>query len=54
MVEAVAVECWLNHDEGVANILVVQDVTVEGSFVGRVVEDLQELRPTKMEHELRV
>jgi hypothetical protein len=43
VIEAVAVQCWLNHDEGVADILVVQDVTVEGGLIGRVVEDLQEL-----------
>jgi len=33
----------LNHDEGVADILVVQNVTVESGFIGGVVEDLQEL-----------
>lgn len=44
----------LNHDQRVVDVLRVEHMTVEGSFVGRVVEDLQELRSTQMEHELRV
>ena len=54
MVEVVAVKCGLDHDERVANVLVVENVPVEGCLIGRVVEDLQELRTTQVEHELRV
>lgn len=54
VVEAVAVERGLDHDERVADVLVVEDVAVEGRLVGGVVEDLQELRATEMEHELWV
>ena len=54
VVEAVAIERGLNHNERVTNILVVQHVAVESGLVRRVVEDLQELRATKVEHELWV
>ena len=43
VIEAVAVERRLNHNERVADILVVQDVSDESSLIGRVVEDLEEL-----------
>jgi len=42
VIEAVAVERGLNHNERVADVLVVQDVSDKGSLVGRVVEDLEE------------
>lgn len=54
VVEAVAVQRGLDHDERVADVFVVEHVAVEGRFVGRVVEDLQELRAAQVEHELRV
>lgn len=54
VVEAVAVERGLDHDERVADVFVVQNVAVESGLVGGVVEDLQELRATKVEHELWV
>lgn len=42
VIEAVAVERGLDHNERVADILVVQDVSDKSSLVGRVVEDLEE------------
>jgi hypothetical protein len=53
-VNLVLIECWLNHDQAVADIFVIQHVPVECRFVGRVVENLKELASTEMEHELRV
>ena len=41
LVEGVRVERGLDHDEGVADVFVVEDVPVEGRFVGGVVEDLR-------------
>jgi len=54
VVEAVAVERGLDHDERVGDVFVVENVAVEGGFVGRVVENLQELRAAEVEHELWV
>jgi hypothetical protein len=34
VIEAVAIEGGLNHNEGVANVLVIQDVSIEGCLVG--------------------
>ena len=53
-VESVRHEGRLNHDQRIVDIGVVQDVSVKGRLVWRVVEHLEELRTTKMEHELRV
>lgn len=52
--KAIRHECRLNHDQRVVDIFSVEHVAVECSLVGRVVEHLQELRSTKVEHELRV
>lgn len=54
VVESIAVEGGLDHDERVADVFVVQNVAVKGSLVRGVVEDLQELRSSEMEHELWV
>lgn len=52
--KAVGHQGGLDHDQRVVDILTVQDVAVVGSLVRRVVEDLQELRATQVEHELRI
>lgn len=52
--EAVRHERGLDHDQRVVDVFTVQNVTVVGSLVRRVVEDLQELGTTEMEHELGV
>jgi len=54
LVECIRHQCWLNHCERVVYVGVVEDVSVKRGLVGRVVEDLQELTSTQMEHELRV
>lgn len=54
LLQRVRIKSGLDHDERVTSILVVQDVAVESSLIGRVVENLQELTSAKMEHELRV
>ena len=43
LVEGVAVEGGLDHDEGVADVFVVKDVAVEGGLIGGVVEDLEKI-----------
>ena len=43
VVEAVAIERGLDHDERVTDVLMVQNMAVESGLIGRVVEDLQEL-----------
>ena len=52
--KTVAVQSRLNHNERVAHVFVIQHMPIESRLVGRIVEDLQELRPTKMEHKLWV
>ena len=54
LIESVGVQCWLNHDQRVAHILVVENVAIESSFIRRVVENLEELTSSQVEHELRV
>mmetsp|Transcript_5308 Transcript_5308/g.15424 ORF Transcript_5308/g.15424 Transcript_5308/m.15424 type:complete len:239 (+) Transcript_5308:500-1216(+) len=53
-VETVREKSWLNHDQRVRRILLDQVVTMPGSFIGTGVEHIQELRSSKMEHELRI
>ena len=54
LIKCVRVEGGLDHDERVADIFVVEDMPVECRLVRRVVEDLQELTPSQVEHELWV
>lgn len=54
LVKGIRVERRLNHNERIAHIFAEQAVSVERRLVGRVVEDLEELRTPEMEHELRV
>mmetsp|Transcript_40615 Transcript_40615/g.77555 ORF Transcript_40615/g.77555 Transcript_40615/m.77555 type:complete len:254 (-) Transcript_40615:1303-2064(-) len=46
-------QCWLDHDERPRDALAVEHQPEEGCLVGTVVEHLQELRPSQVEHELR-
>jgi len=43
VVEAVTVKSGLDHDERVADVLVIQHVSVESGLIGRVIENLEEL-----------
>lgn len=52
--ETVAVQDRLDHDEALTQVFPVEHVPVESGLVGAVVEYLQELRPTEVEHKLRV
>lgn len=52
-VEGVGVEDWLDHDEGLGQVLPVELVAVVGALVRTVVEYLQEGRPTQVEHKLQ-
>jgi len=52
-IERVAVEDRLDHDQRLGEVLAHQHVSVECGLVGRVVEDLQELRAAQVVHELR-
>lgn len=54
LVKCVAHQCWLDHDERVVDISLVENMAVECCLIWRVVEYLQELRATEVEHELRV
>lgn len=53
-IEGVGVEDRLDHDQGLSQILFRQAMPIVGSFIGTVVEDLQKLRSSEMEHKLRV
>jgi hypothetical protein len=44
----------LDHDERIADVLMVENMSVECSLIWRVVEYLQELTTSEVEHELRV
>ena len=50
--EGVGVEDGLYHDQGLSDVFPVQLVPVVSAFVRAVVEHLEELRSTKVEHEL--
>mmetsp|Transcript_8197 Transcript_8197/g.30795 ORF Transcript_8197/g.30795 Transcript_8197/m.30795 type:complete len:211 (+) Transcript_8197:1119-1751(+) len=52
-IEAVADQAWLDHHQAVHHVLLDQDRLVVGGLVGATVEQLQELRPPQVEHELR-
>ena len=52
--QRVRIESGLDHNQRVAGIFMVQDMSVESRFIWRVVENLQELTSAKMEHELGV
>ena len=52
-VEGVGVEDRLDHDQRLSHVFPVQLVPVVGALVRTVVEDLKELRPAEMKHELR-
>ena len=54
LVERVRVERRLDHDQAVGDVVVVERVSVEGRLVRGVVEDVQELAPSEVVHELRV
>ena len=54
LVDFVGIERRLDHDKRVAAVLVVQDMAVESRLIWRIIEDLEELRAAKMEHELWV
>ena len=52
--ETVAVEDGLDHDQTLGQILAVQTASIEGGLVRAVVEHLEKLGPSQMEHELRI
>ena len=52
LIKRIRVEGRLNHDERAADVLVVENMTIEGRLVRRIVEDLQELASAKVKHEL--
>jgi len=54
LIERVGVEGGLNHDERIAHVFVIQHVPIEGRLVRRVVENLQKLASTQVEHELGI
>jgi len=54
MIKTIAVKSWLDHDKRVADILMVENMTIESCLIRGIVEDLQELGTTKMEHKLWV
>ena len=54
LIKRIGVESGLDHDKRISNILMIQHVSIERSLVRRIVEDLQELTSSEMEHELRV
>lgn len=51
-VEGISIQDWLDHDEGLSQVLPVELVAVVGALVRTVVKHLQEGRPTQVEHEL--
>ena len=51
--EGVGIEDGLDHDERIGDIFIVQPMPIEGCLVWTVVEILEELRTTQMEHELK-
>ena len=54
LVKSVGIECRLYHNQRVANVFMVKNMSVKRSFVRRVVENLEKLAPPEMKHELWV
>ncbi len=54
LIECVRVQSWLNHNQGIANILMIQYVPVKGRLVRRIVEHLEELASSLVKQELWV
>ena len=53
-VEGVGIQDGLDHDEGLGEVLPGKVVPIIRRLVRAVVEDLEEWRPSKMEHELHL
>lgn len=53
-VEGVSIQNGLNHDETLGQILTIQTSSIERRLIRRIVEHLQELRTTQVEHELGI
>lgn len=51
--KGVRIKDWLYHNQTLGRVLSTQHVPVKSALVGAVVEHLEELRSSQVEHELR-